>query len=116
MRLSEIFFHGRRYDFTNAFAQRRPVFFRESPCLDGVMQMNGDLRWPQHPVPRPVMLKRAYDTPWHDRNAELPRHAETAVLELIHAPVARPFGLRKNNQAGATIYCILDQPPLALQI
>src|SRR5256886_11493635 len=80
------------------------------------MQMNGDLRWPQHPVPGPVMLKRAYDTHWHDRNAELLRHAEPAILELIHAPVARPFGLGKNNQAGATIYCILGQPPHALQI
>src|SRR5436309_61507 len=101
---------------TNAFAQRRHVFFRESLCLDGVMQMNGDLRWPQHPVPRPVMLKRAYDTHWHDRNAELLRHAETAVLELIHAPVARPFGLRKNNQAGAPTDGILREPPHAFQI
>src|SRR5205823_4093018 len=39
-----------------------------------------------------------------------------AVLELIHVTVARPFGFGKNNQAGATIDCVLRQPPHALQI
>ena len=80
------------------------------------MQMNRNFRRPQHPAAGPVMLKGAHQAHRHNRNAQLLRHAETAVLELIHVTVARPFGFGKNNQAGATIDCVLRQPPHALQI
>src|SRR5882672_11693377 len=80
------------------------------------MQMNRNYRRPQHPVARSVMLKGPHQAYGHDRNAELLRHAEPAVLELIHSPVARPFRLRKNNQARASIDGILRQPPHALQV
>src|SRR6266478_4541632 len=115
-RVSQVFFHGRRYDFTNALAQRRHIFFRQTLGLDGVMQINGNFRRPQHPVARPVVPKRSHQAHRRDRNPQLLRHPEAAVLELIHVPVARPLGFRKNNQAGAAVDGVLRQPPHALQI
>src|SRR6266851_9280267 len=83
------FFNGCHNDFAHAFAQRRHILFCQTLGLDGVMQMNGNLRRPQHPMARPVMLKGAHQTHRHDRNAELLRHAKAAVLKLTHLPVAR---------------------------
>src|SRR6266849_9399711 len=68
-RVSQIFFHGRRYNFTNALAQRRHIFFRQTFGLDGVMQINCNFRRPQHPVARPVVLIRTRRPP---RRARFP--------------------------------------------
>ena len=54
------FLNRRCNDFANALAQRRHIFFAKSFRLDGVMQMNRNFRRPQHPVARPVMLKRSH--------------------------------------------------------
>src|SRR5713226_9105523 len=105
-----------RNNFADAFAQCRHIFFRQSLGLDGVMQMNGDLRWPQHPVARPVMLERPHQTHRYDRNPKLLCDAEATVLKFIQSPVARALGFRKNNQAGAPIDGVLRQPPHTLQI
>src|SRR5216684_424390 len=110
------FLHRCRDDGANAFAQRRHIFLRQAFGLDGVMQMNRNLRWPQHPVARPVMLKRTHQTHRYDRNPELLRNAEATVLKFIQSPVARALGFRKNNQAGAPIDSVLRQTPHTLQI
>src|SRR6266699_2677537 len=78
--------------------------------------MNRNFRRPQHPMARPVMLKGAHQTYRHDRNAKLLRHAQAAVLKLTHLPVARPPGLRKNDQAGAAVDRVLREPPHPFQI
>jgi len=114
--LLQRFFHGCCNDFTDAFAQRRHVFFCESLGLDGVVQKNRNFRRPEHPAASPVMLKGSHETDGYDGNAELLRDAEAAVLELIHVAIARPLGLGKNNQAGAAIHGVLREPPHALQI
>src|SRR6266481_947216 len=114
--LTQRFFHGRGNDFTHALAQGRHIFLGESLRLDGVMQVDRNFRRPQHPVARPVVLKRSHQAHRHYRNAKLLRHAEPAILKLIHVPVARPFRFRKNNQASAAVNGILRQPPHALQI
>src|SRR5713101_1084539 len=113
---SKSLFHGCGDDFANAFAQRWHVFFRESLGLDGVVKMHRNLRPPEHPVARPVMLKGAHQTDGYDRNTELLRDAKAAVLKFIHSPVARPPGFRKNNQAGAAVDGVLREPPHALQV
>src|SRR6202040_3952508 len=89
--LLQRFFDRCRDDFADAFAQSRHILFSESLGLDGVVQKNRDFRRPEHPVARPVMLKGTNQTHGHDGNTELLRHAEAAVLELIHVPVARPL-------------------------
>src|SRR6266849_1572499 len=105
-----------RNNFADAFAQRRHFFLRQPLRLDGVMQMNRNLRWPQHPVARPVMLKGTHQTHRYDRNPQLLRDSEATVLKFIQSPVARALGFRKNNQAGAPIDSVLRQPPPTLQI
>src|SRR5260370_8936898 len=110
------FFHRPGNDFADSFAQRRHVFFRKSPGLDGVVHKNRNFRRPQHPAARPVMMKRSHETHGYDRNAELLRNAKAAVLELIHVPVARPLRFGKNNQAGAAVDGVLREAPHALQI
>src|SRR6266852_1045802 len=110
------FFYRRCNDFADAFAQRWHVFLRQTLGLDDVMQINRNFRRPQHPVALPVVLERPHQAHRHDGNPELLRHPEAAVLELIHVPVARPLGFRKNNQAGAAVDGVLRQPPHALQI
>src|SRR6266702_4684786 len=112
----QIFFHGSRDDLANTFAQRRHILFGKSLGLDGIVQMNRNLRRPQHPMARPVMLKGAHQTYRHDRNAKLLRHAKAAVLKLTHLPVARPPGLRKNDQAGAAVDRVLREPPHTFQV
>src|SRR5258708_19490 len=78
--------------------------------------MNRDFRRPDHPVARPVMLKRSHETDGYDGNAELLCDAEAAVLELIHSPVACPLGFGKNDKAGAAIYGVLREAPHTPQI
>src|SRR6266852_1318463 len=113
---SKSLFHGCRDDFANAFAERWHIFFREPLGLDGVVQMNRDFCRPQHPVASPVVLKGAHQTDGYDGNSKLLRHAEPAILELIHSPVARPLGFRKNNQAGAPVEGILREAPHSLHV
>ncbi len=110
------FFHWCGNDSPNAFTQRRHIFFGKPLGLDCVVQMNRDFRRPEHPVARPVMLNGSHQANWNDGNPELLRHAEAAVLKLIHVSVARPLGFRKNDQAGAAIDGVLREPPHALQI
>src|SRR6266852_9688147 len=112
----QCFFYRRCNDFADAFAQRWHVFLRQTLGLDDVMQINRNFRRPLHPVARPVVVERPHQAHRHDGNPELLRHPEAAVLELIHVPVARPLGFRKNNQAGAAVDGVLRQPPHALQI
>src|SRR5258708_1176385 len=105
-----------RNNFADAFAQLRHIFLRQSLGLYGVVQTHRHLRWPQHPVARPVMLERSHQTHRYDRNPKLLRDAEATVLKFIQSPVARALGFRKNNQAGAPIDSVLRQPPHTLQI
>src|SRR6266852_5036081 len=105
-----------RNNFADAFAQLRHIFLRQSLGLYGVVQTHRNLRWPQHPVARPVMLKGTHQTHRHDRNPQLLRDAEATVLKFIQSPVARALGFRKDNQASAPIDSVLRQPPHALQI
>src|SRR6266481_2379964 len=53
------FLNGRGNNFSNALAQGRHIFLGESLRLDGVMQVDRNLRRPQHPVARPMVLKRS---------------------------------------------------------
>src|SRR6267154_1786449 len=114
--LSQRFLHRRRNDFPNTFAQSRHVFLRQTFGLDRVVQIHRNFRRPKHPVARPVVLERSHQADGYDGNAKLLRHAEAAVLKLVHVTVARALGFRKNNQAGAAVDSFLCQPPHAFQI
>src|SRR5260370_20133549 len=115
-RPSQILFYRRGNDFAKGFAQSGHSFLRQTRSLDGVVQMNSNLRRPEHPVPRPVMLNGSHQTNRYDGNTELLRDAEAAILELIHLPVARSLGFGKNDEAGPAVDGILREPPHALQI
>src|SRR5260370_33357585 len=96
-RPSQILFYRRGNDFANAFARGGHIFLRQTLSLDGVVQMNSNLRRPEHPVPRPVMLNGSHQTNRYDANTELLRDAEAAILELNQLPVARSLGFRKSK-------------------
>ena len=100
----------------NALPKRGHVFLRQTFGFDGVMQIDRNFCRPQHPVARPVMLERPHQADRHDGNPQLLRHAETAVLKLVHVPVACALRFRKNNQACTLFDGVLRQPPHALQI
>src|SRR5258708_27015858 len=78
--------------------------------------MNRNLRRPQQPMARAVVLKGPHETNWDYGNTELLRDTESTILKLSHMPVPRAFGFRKNNQAGAAVDGALRKAPHALQI
>lgn len=80
------------------------------------MEMDGDGRRPKHPVAGAMMVDGTNQADRDNRNAQLLRHAETTVLELINVAIATALRFRKNDQAGAAVDGVLREPPHALEI
>src|SRR6266404_3223983 len=114
--LSECLFHWRGDNFAHSIAQRRHIGFGKPFGVNRVVQNDGYLCRPEHPVTRAVMLEGSHQADGHDGDAELLRNAKAAVLELIHVAVACTLGFRKNDQAGAAVNGVLRQPPHALEV
>src|SRR5580692_11184572 len=105
-----------RDDLVYAFAQRRNIFLRHSLGLDDVMKMNGDGRGPKPPMSGAMMLAGTDQAHGHNRDAELLRHAEAALLKVINVAVAGALRFRKNDQARPAVDSVLREAPHALEI
>src|SRR5258708_1108767 len=100
----------------DVFAQSWNLFFGHARGVDGVVQVHGDGRGPEHPVAGAVVLDGADDTDRHDGNFQLLGDAESAVLKFIDAAVASALRFRKNDEAGAAIDGVAGKSPHASEI
>ena len=84
--------------------------------VDGVVEVDGDRGWPEHPVAGAVMLEGADQADGHDGDTELLREAKAAVLKFVDVTGASALGFRKNDEAGAAVDGVLGEAPHALDV
>ena len=100
----------------DAFAEGGDVLFAHAFSVDGVVEIDGDGRGPEHPVAGAMMVHGTDETHRDDRDAELLRDAETAFLEFINMAVASALGLRKNDEAGAGVNGVVREAQHAAKV
>src|SRR5258708_19773466 len=95
----------------DVFAQSWNLFFGHARGVDGVVQVHGDGRGPEHPVAGAGVLDGADDTDRHDGNFQLLGDPESAVLKFIDAAVASALRSWKNEEADAAIDGVAGNSP-----
>ena len=83
---------------------------RKGLSLDGVVDVDGDGGWVEHPAAFAVERKGASNAHGDDGVAEIAHHPENSLAERLYPPVqgTAPFG--KDRKAGSVVEGFFGEP------